>query len=138
MPLGQECNENSQYYHLLVHSLCDKSSEKAQVSDIKDFNTCNPQITIKSKYGCVAFHYTNWIEESGINKVVLIVLLVMMGTSFLLLGFYFMDFFAFIIISSMGGVCLFLTTRELVDIPIYCKFYFFITFFQISLLFLLQ
>jgi hypothetical protein len=126
MSYGEVCNKENDWFKLVIHSICDKSSEKAQVSDIKDFNTCNPQITIKSKYGCVAFTYSSWIEMSGINKEVMIALLVMLGTSFLFLGYILKPLFAFLIISSLGGICLFLSTRELVDIPIYCKFKFYL------------
>lgn len=124
-PLGQKCKTNMmgvvEFYRLMIRSVCDPKIDHVQVSNTEAFDTCNPRLTITSKYCCKAYSYSNWIDELGISKYIIVTILLFFGILFLVAGYNFKELFSVLMISLVGGIILFLLFNSSLDLPIYCK-----------------
>ena len=124
-PSGQECRKNLdgkiETYNLLVRSICDSKADTVKVDDYEGFDSCNPKITISSKYGCVAYTYSDWVKEIGMPKYIVASFLLFLGLIFLIFGYQFKLVFGLLLISLAGGVMLFSLLNESLNYPIYCK-----------------
>lgn len=91
------------------------------VEELKDFDTCNPNIVISSHKLCDYQNYISWIDSLQINKSILSFTMISIGIILCFIGAKLKDFSAYIIFFiSLNLMCLSLVQYEL-EFQFICK-----------------
>ena len=106
-PQGDICiADRSKNYILKMNLACDQNADKVKILDLSGVESCHPKVTIAHKFACKAYSYSDWITEFGLNKAVVIMILLVIGSLLLFVGNTLKYLLGFLIVGLIGGIYL--------------------------------
>lgn len=127
MPEGRKCTgkgQNPDYYKVKVTIKCDEELvREAVVDSASDFDTCKPNIVMRSAHVCGGEKFQTWIEASKLSPGIVTFLLIALGLTILLFGNKLRVVFCVVIIWLCSTVALFIFVEPVFDFPNSCKYF---------------